>query len=535
MDWACFPSGMARLARLWPRCAGPATGCAFQPRSGWPLAGVPALVYKFLAMKVRVIHGYPSSRVPGLGIWLIFLALGVFGQAALVSSGQIAQTPQVSMSAAPSHGLEIVVHGGYPEVRIDGAPFFIHSAAFHYYRIPRDQWSELLDRYHSLGINTIDIYIPWNWHEPREGEFDFDGHTNPRRDLRGFLQLISAKGFRLIARPGPQILNEWKNGGYPDWLLRRPDYKMDSVDILEGRYPPLSSLNTHNADAAAQAWLDNPDHMKYARIWLQAVARELAPYSSNGMVPVPSAHNSSPTSGPLLFVQLEDDMAIGRENYAGPAFWSYMESLRAMLCDGGLDVPAYINPTDMRVSAAGEGLADPIGAMGQWYMPPRKADGNGQRLLDDEDTSEIEFYTEELKTQPYFPPVMIEYQAGWYCPGDDDRPVDSPPVNTLLSSRLLIANGVHGFNYFPLQDTVTPAGYSVPWANRFYRWDAPLDVNGSDQPRASAVRRDGEFLETWGPWLAAAHKRADFGIVYPLGSFPQEKLTPPEIKQVSEV
>ncbi|HKW87823.1 MAG TPA: beta-galactosidase [Candidatus Acidoferrales bacterium] len=493
------------------------------------MAGAPPLVYKCLPMNAGVNRAPSLLRL--LAVCLLLL-IAPFGLIAWAGRGQSAKSPQSSPSATTSRGLEIAIHGGYPELRVDGTPFFIHSAAFHYYRIPRDQWSFLLDRYRDLGINTIDIYIPWNWHEPAEGNIDFDGHSNPRRDLRALLKTIATKGFKLIARPGPQILNEWKNGGYPDWLLRRPEYKMDATDVLEGRYPPLSGLNTRNADAAAQAWLDNPVHMNYARQWLEAVARELAPYSASEMMSIPPAKN--PVSGPLLFVQLEDDMAINRDNYAGPAFWHYMQSLREMLRDGGLRVPAYINPTDMRVSAAGEGLADPIGAMGQWYMPPRKADGAGQRLLDDDDASEIEFYTEELKTQPQFPPVMIEYQPGWYCPGDDDRPVDSPPENMLLSSRLLIANGAHGFNYFPLQDTVTPAGDSVPWANRFYRWDAPLDVNGSDQPRAAAVRRDGEFLGRWGSWLAAAHKRADFGIAYPLGSFPQEKLTPADIKQVSE-
>lgn len=494
--------------------------------------GLPSLVYKCLNMKATVIrrlaHFHPGSTL----IALIFAGIAMGGVVEFAAGARGIPAAQKPGPTTPARGFQIVIHGGYPELRIDGAPFFMHSAAFHYYRIPRDQWSYLLDRYRSLGINTIDIYIPWNWHEPREGEFDFDGHSNPRRDLCGLLQLISSKGFKLIARPGPQILNEWKNGGYPGWLLRRPEYQMDPLDILEGHYPPLSGLNTRNAEAAAQAWLDSPVHMKYARIWLEAVARELAPYSAAGAAPASSG--SAPASGPLLFVQLEDDMAIGRDNYAGPAFWRYMESLRTMLRDGGLSVPAYINPTDMRVSAAGEGLSDPIGAMGQWYMPPRKAGAGGQRLLDDADASEIEFYTEELKTQPDFPPMIIEYQPGWYCPGDDDRPVDSPPENMLLSSRLLIANGIHGFNYFPLQDTVTPAGYSVPWANGFYRWDAPLDVNGADQPRAAAIRRDGEFLEHWGTWLAASHKRADFGIVYPLGSFPQEKLTPADIKQVSE-
>lgn len=494
--------------------------------------GFGSLVYKRLPMNVFAIRELWLRRSPCSATFLTIFVFGAFGFLMLSSPVLSGGSPQNPASSSPSRGLQVVIHGGYPELRVDGVPFFIHSAAFHYYRIPRDQWSYLLDRYRDLGINTIDIYIPWNWHEPREGELDFDGHSNPRRNLRALLQMITRKGFKLIARPGPQILNEWKNGGYPDWLLRRPEYKMDSVDVLEGRYPPLSGLNTRDAEAAAQAWLDNPVHMKYARLWLEAVAHELAAYSASGTVQLPPP--DSAVSGPLLFVQLEDDMAIGRENYAGPAFWRYMESLREMLRDGGLRVPAYINPTDMRVSAAGEGLSDPIGAMGQWYMAPRNPGVGGQRILDDDDASEIELYTEELKTQPDFPPVMIEYQAGWYCPGDDDRPVDSPPENTLLSSRLLIAHGAHGFNYFPLQDTVTPAGYSVPWANQFYRWDAPLDVNGSDQPRASVVRRDGEFLGRWGTWLAASHKRADFGLAYPLGSFPQEKLTPPDIKLVSE-
>jgi hypothetical protein len=473
-----------------------------------------------------------SVKVPHLLGFTILLALA--GTATFAAGRRSESAAQESPKPVPPRGLQVVIHGGYPELRIDGEPFFVHSAAFHYYRIPYDQWPYLLERYRALGINTIDVYIPWNWHEPREGEFDFDGHTNPRRNLRSLLQLITADGFKLIARPGPQILNEWKNGGYPDWLLSRPEYHMDLADILEGRYPPLSGLNTRNAEAAAAAWLENPTHMKYARIWLEAVAHELAPYSADRVVSLPGHGHPREISGPLLYVQLEDDMAIGRTNYAGPVFWRYMDSLRSMLRDGGLRVPAYINPTDMRVTAAGQGLTDPIGAMGQWYMPPRAADGAGQRLFDDEDASEIEFYTEELKTQPYFPPIMIEYQAGWYCPADDDRPVDSPPENTLLSSRLLIANGIQGFNYFPLQDTFTPAGYSVPWANQFYRWDAPLDVNGGDQPRAAAVQRDGDFLRIWGPQLAASHKRVDFGIIYPIGTFPQEKLTSTDITNVSE-
>ena len=415
----------------------------------------------------------------------------------------------------------------------------MHSAAFHYYRVPRDLWSKMLSRYKALGINTIDIYIPWNWHEPHEGQLDFDGHSNPRRDLRGLLQLITEKGFKLNARPGPQILNEWRHGGYPEWLLQRPEYHMDAADILDGRYPPFSYLNSHDTEAMAKDLLANATHMAYTKKWLEAVARELAPYGASHTVAIkanPSEDQKArDVSGPLLFVQLEDDMAIERTNYAGPLFWRYMQDLRAMLEAGGLDVQSYINPTDMRVSAAGFGLQRPIGAMGQWYMPPGESSEPGERHLNLQDAATIEFFVEELKTQPAFAPILIEFQAGWYCFGDDDRPQASPPENTLLSSRLAIANGLHGINYFPLQDTVTPAGYSVPWANRFYRWDAALDPNGSRQPRAVPVARNAQMLQRWGEWIAASHKRADYGIVYPVGAYPEETLRGEDVEHVSHM
>ena len=449
------------------------------------------------------------------------------------------QIPQ----AQTVRGVEIVEQGGYPELRVDGAPFFIHSASFFYYRIPRDQWEALLRIYRSEGINTIDLYIPWNWHEPKEGEFDFDGHTNPRRDLRTLLTVITQQGFKLIARPGPEILNEWRHGGYAGWLLERPEYKMNPADWIEGRYPPLDGLNTHDAEAAAHGWLENSTHMTYARQWLTTVAKELAPFSSHRAPPAPAAEQAAASlqaaSGPLLFVQLGDDLAIGRANRAGPEFWRYVDSLRGAVEAGGVDVPVFINPTDMRVSAAGSGLAHLIGVMGQWYLRPRDAaagapPGSAGSTLAASDAGELEFFTEELKTQPNFPPVMIEYQAGWYTPADDDRPLQNLVENTLLSSRLLLANGIHGLNYLPLQDTYSPAVYSVPWANRSYRWDAPLGPDGDPQPRLHAMTRNSSVLHRWGPQLAASHKRADFGILYPLGAYPQELLSRADILHVSE-
>ena len=484
------------------------------------------------------MHFWQPSRFQRIALPFTLICVCVLAIAGVNFSPVVAhgQSPPKDATDKPVRGVEIVEHGGYPELHVDGKPFFIHSAAFFYYRIPTDQWERLLRLYRAVGINTIDLYIPWNWHEPTDGDLDFDGHTNPRRNLRVLLSLIARHNFKLIARPGPEILNEWKHGGYPGWLLDRPEYGMNPVDWIEGRYPPLDGLNATDAEAAAAGWLENSTHMSKSREWLTAVSKELAQYSSHritGAVPGEDPPATPDVSGPLLFVQLGDDFALGRSNRVGPDFWSYVESLRGAVEAGGVSVPVFINPTDMRVSAEGSGRERAIGVMGQWYMPRRAGAEIAEQRFTAADAAEIELFTEELKTQPAFPPVMIEYQAGWYTPGDDDRPVESAPQNTLLSSRLLIANGIHGLNYFPLQDTYSPAGYSVPWANRSYRWDAAFAPDGEPRPRLRAVLRNMEILHRWGTLLAASHKRADFAIVNPLGAFPQELLERADISLVS--
>ena len=150
---------------------------------------------------------------------------------------------------------------GYPVFSVDGHPFFVYGTAFFYERIPRERWRATLAAYKNLGINTIDLYLIWNWHEPSEGVRDFTGATDPRRDLLGLLKLTHELGFKLILRPGPVIRNEWRNGGYPGWLLQRPQYNMPLHDVLEGRYPATATLQNAHADTAAAEWLANAQHL----------------------------------------------------------------------------------------------------------------------------------------------------------------------------------------------------------------------------------------------------------------------------------
>ncbi len=42
----------------------------------------------------------------------------------------------------------------------------------------------------AMGANAIETYVPWNWHETEQGQFNFKGD----RDLAGFLQAAQKAG-----------------------------------------------------------------------------------------------------------------------------------------------------------------------------------------------------------------------------------------------------------------------------------------------------------------------------------------------------
>ncbi len=99
---------------------------------------------------------------------------------------------------------------------LDGTPFRIISGSIHYFRSCPQRWSDLLRKLKVCGFNTVETYIPWNLHEPHEGDFRFDGLVN----LEQFLRLAGAEGLKVILRPAPYICAEWDFGGLPAWLLK---------------------------------------------------------------------------------------------------------------------------------------------------------------------------------------------------------------------------------------------------------------------------------------------------------------------------
>ena len=97
---------------------------------------------------------------------------------------------------------------------INGKRTFIVSAGLEYARVPRQLWYDRLLRIKRAGFNCVEIYTFWNFHEPKENQFDFEGD----HDLGAFLDMVKNLGMYAIVRVGPYYCAEWDNGGYPLWL-----------------------------------------------------------------------------------------------------------------------------------------------------------------------------------------------------------------------------------------------------------------------------------------------------------------------------
>ncbi len=99
---------------------------------------------------------------------------------------------------------------------LNGEKFKVISGSIHYFRVVPQYWRDRLLKLKAMGCNTVETYIPWNFHEPNRGEFNFSGD----RDVVAFLRIAQELGLYAIVRPAPYICAEWEFGGFPAWLLK---------------------------------------------------------------------------------------------------------------------------------------------------------------------------------------------------------------------------------------------------------------------------------------------------------------------------
>ncbi len=145
---------------------------------------------------------------------------------------------------------------------LNGQPFIVKAAEVHYPRIPRPYWEHRIKMCKALGMNAVCIYIFWNIHEQREGQFDFTGNN----DVAEFCRLAQKNGLYVIVRPGPYVCAEWEMGGLPWWLLKKKDirlrerdpYFMERVKIFEEKVgEQLKPLTIQNGGPIIMIQVEN--------------------------------------------------------------------------------------------------------------------------------------------------------------------------------------------------------------------------------------------------------------------------------------
>jgi len=99
----------------------------------------------------------------------------------------------------------------------NGDPWFPVMGEIHYSRYPSEYWKESLCKMKAGGIDVVSTYVIWIHHEEIESEQDFSGNRN----LRAFVETCAECGLSLMLRIGPWSHGEVRNGGFPDWLLKK--------------------------------------------------------------------------------------------------------------------------------------------------------------------------------------------------------------------------------------------------------------------------------------------------------------------------
>jgi len=113
------------------------------------------------------------------------------------------------------------------KIWVDDLDIPLLSGEVHYWRLDPANWRAVLGRAREMGLQTLATYVCWDFHEVEPGRYDFRGETDPRRNLLGFLDLLTDEGFWIILRPGPYIYSEWRNNGVPEDAARL--HRLDPV------------------------------------------------------------------------------------------------------------------------------------------------------------------------------------------------------------------------------------------------------------------------------------------------------------------
>ena len=320
---------------------------------------------------------------------------------------------------------------------LDGQEFKILSGAIHYFRIQPEDWYHSLYNLKALGFNTVETYVPWNMHEPKKGQFDFQGIL----DIEKFLQIAQDLGLYAIVRPSPFICAEWEFGGMPAWLLTE-DMRIRSSDT-----PYLQAVADY-----------------YDELLPRLVPRLLD------------------KGGNILMMQVENEYGSYGEDK------DYLRAIRQMMLDRGVDCPLFTSDGPWRATLrAGTLIEEDLFVTGNFGS---KADYNFAQMQ--------EFFDEHGKKWPL---MCMEFWDGWFNRWKEpiikrDSEELAQAVHEVLKQGSINLYMFHGGTNFGFMNGCSARGVTDLPQVTSYDYDALLDEQGNPTPKYFAVQK---MMETYYP------------------------------------
>lgn len=359
------------------------------------------------------------------------LALGFMGPG-------VAATP--ATNASPQR--HTVSYDSYSFI-IDGKRTFLWSGEFHPFRLPSPQlWTDIFQKMHAGGFNTVSLYFSWGYHSPRPGVYDFTGV----RDLDRVLDAAKRAGLYVIARPGPYINAEVDSGGFPLWMTTQPGQERSA----------------------------DPHYLRHADEWMTRIDRIIA------------RHQLVNGGGPVIAYQVEneyyDDSAAGRE---------YMTHLEEKARADGIRVPLVGN--DNQAFVSGKGAVEVSG----WDFYPQGFDCSHPSVWKPiPDVSQARTAGE--------PVLLPEFQGGAFDPwgGPGYRKcaelIDAAFANVFYKEN--IASGVTAMSFYMLYGGTSWGWQAIPENYTSYDYGAAITEGRQFEPKYYEDKRIG-YLVTHAPAL----------------------------------
>ncbi|HXT12011.1 MAG TPA: beta-galactosidase [Candidatus Angelobacter sp.] len=354
---------------------------------------------------------------------------------------------------------------------LNGKPWTPVMGEFHYSRYPANEWREELLKMKAGGIDIVSTYVFWIHHEEIEGQFDWSGS----RDLRRFIQTCQEVGLKACVRCGPWDHGEVRNGGFPDWLLKK-GWKLRSNDT---------------------------NYLNKVAILYGQIAKQL-----DGLF--------WKDGGPVMAIQFENE-------YNGPA--QHLLTLKKIGEQAGLDAPLYTRT----------GWNTPSGKMPFGELVPlygAYAEGFWDRTLTPMPAGYwkgFQFSKWRVDDATYMgapghggtldPPDVDKYpyltcEIGGGMMNSYHRRILFNPLDAEATTLVKLGSGSTLLGYYMYHGGVNPegklstlmesqaTGYWNDMPVKNYDFQAPLGQYGQVREQYHLLRRLHLFLHEWGPELA---------------------------------